>query len=198
MNTNIFKFQDICDALSDEKINDLREYALYMGIPPQLIGSDKSIICRLLAPRVSDYMIDPSCDNVDEPTLNGDDMNTVPNYLKYTWTDSNGKRYCYHIGDLYQWIMTQQQTGVQPMRDPYRRFIITRSILDDIETRYHYLENVLKDMIESESSESDMDQSEDEQDSVPYGEFRPPRPPQWNYNLSNSSVPYGEFRPPRS
>ena len=132
---NVFKWQNLCQSLnSNHNQNEIKKFAHLFGIPPQLWDNPRKV-CSLITPRVSDFLEKVYCDNDDEPTMEGDPVGEIPEYLKYSYKASNGKIYCSSIVDLYNAIMANQTM------DPYRRFELD---VNDIKTRYEFLKKVLE------------------------------------------------------
>lgn len=141
-NRYLFAFERFCQPLMDEPITTLQRYAQLLGVPPQYWNS-KFQMCAALYPRMNDMATTQSvrCDNDDETSLLGYAWNEVPDFLKYVYR-YGGKNYCYHLGDLAR-IIDETQRGESVM-DPYRRFTLTPSIVQDIKERIEFLRQVLE------------------------------------------------------
>lgn len=133
---NIFRWQNLCRALRTENDKQqLRQFAKRFGVPQQFWNNPRKV-CALITPRVSDFLDKVHCDNEEEPTMNGDPVGSIPEYLKYTYTAPNGKVYCSSIIDLYKWMKSSNTT-----QDPYRRFTFDPI---DITERYEFLKTMLE------------------------------------------------------
>ena len=94
----------------------------------------KKSVCYHYSSRF-DFLEKVHCDNPEEPTMDGDEVGSIPEFLKYTFVAPNGKTYCSNIIDLYNAMRSGQQM------DPYRRFNLDRA---DITDRYKFLEKVIE------------------------------------------------------
>jgi len=134
----VYRWQNLCRELSSKSnLAEIRKYAQLLGLPPQTWNNPR-LMCALMTPRVEDYALKVHCDNADEPTMEGDEVGSIPEYLKYTYVDAQGKVYCSNVLDLYKAIRSSQS------REPYRRFAFTPQVKDDVEARYQWLRNVIE------------------------------------------------------
>ena len=131
---NVFKWQNLCQSLnSKHNFSEIQRYGKIFGVPPIYLDNPRKI-CSLITPRVSDFLEKVNCDNEDEPTMDGDPVGSIPEYLKYTFKAANGKTYCYNIVDLYKSLNSQK-------KDPYRRFDLDKKSIIE---RYEYLKSVIE------------------------------------------------------
>jgi len=132
---NIFKWNSVCQQLAiKSNLSDVRELAKTFGVPQQFWNNPRKV-CALVAPRASEFLEKVHCDNAGEPTMDGDDVGSIPEYLKYTFTAPNGQTYCSNILDLYNAVNSGQTM------EPYRRFPLDR---DDINDRVAFLNKVIE------------------------------------------------------
>jgi len=135
---HVYRWQNLCRELSSKSnLVEIRKYAQLFGLPPQTWNNPR-LMCALMTPRVEDYAEKIHCDNADEPTMEGDEVGGIPEYLKYTFTDVQGKVYCSNVLDLYKAIRSGQS------HEPYRRFAFTPEVKQDIEARYEWLKKVIE------------------------------------------------------
>lgn len=132
---NVFKWQNVCQSInSSHNLAEIQKFARIFGVPPVYWDNPRKV-CSLITPRVTDYLEKVYCDNADEPTMEGDPVGGIPEYLKYTYKASNGKIYCYSIVDLYNAVQHGQ------IQDPYRRFTLdSNSIIQ----RYDFLKSIIE------------------------------------------------------
>lgn len=132
---NVFKWQNVCRSLSlTHNVAEIKKFARIFGVPPTYWNNPRKI-CSLITPRVTDFLEKVYCSNVDEPTMEGDEVGNIPEFLKYTFEASNGQIYCYSIVDLFNAVQHDQTM------DPYRRFTLPA---DEIIERYNFLKSVLE------------------------------------------------------
>lgn len=132
---NIFKWQNLCREIAiKSKMSEIRELAKTFGVPPSLWNNPRKV-CAIITPRASDFMEHIHCDNAEEPTMDGDEVGSIPEYLKYTFVAGNGQTYCSNVLDLYNAVNSGQQM------DPYRRFPLDRK---DITERVEFLRKVIE------------------------------------------------------
>ena len=131
---NIFKWQSLCAELSTKSnIHRMRDLARAFGVPPQFWDNPRKV-CAIIAPRAQEFLEKVECSNAEEPTMEGDEVGGIPEFLKYTYIADNGKVYCSSIIDLYKAVKSGQTM------DPYRRFSLDNN---DIIARYEFLQKVL-------------------------------------------------------
>lgn len=132
---NIFRWQNLCKTLNSvHNAKEIKTFAKLFGVPPQFWNNPR-MVCSLITPRVSDFLEKVHCDNADEPTMEGDPVGDLPEYLKYTYMSTNGKVYCSSIVDLYNAVQVNQTM------DPYRRFELD---VTDITERFNFLKKVIE------------------------------------------------------
>jgi len=131
---NLFKWQSLCAELSTKSnMTRMRELANAFGVPPQFWDNPRKV-CAIIAPRAQEFLEKVECANADEPTMEGDEVGGIPEFLKYTYVADNGLVYCSNIVDLYKAVKSGQTM------DPYRRFRLDK---DDITARYDFLKKVI-------------------------------------------------------
>ena len=136
---NVYKWQNLCKEMNiKSKMSELQKWAKLFGVPPQYWNEPRKI-CALITPRVNDYKEKVVCDNDDEYTMDGEAIDGIPEYLKYTYIDPiNGRRYCYSVIDLYKSIQFKQT------KDPYRRFDFSKEIQDDVKARVEFIKKAIE------------------------------------------------------